>query len=85
MAHIEYSNIAHDSCLVIPRDQAKLILPFLKRAAKHEEKLWMKYLSIHEGGWAAENDDDRMYQHEENTNVLRSLIDKIDDLCRQLR
>lgn len=31
MAHLEYSNITHEACLVQSKDETKLLLPFIKR------------------------------------------------------
>ena len=82
MAHLEYSNITHEACLVQSKDETKLLLPFIKRCLKKEKKLEEKYRDIHESGEASEREENCWIKHQCSVEVLESLIHESETLLK---
>ena len=82
MAHLEYSPITHEAGLVIDRDEAKLLIPFLKRCLKKEKKLEMKYQDIQDSGEATERQQTTLMKHQQVVIQLECIIEQAGQLAK---
>ena len=74
MAHLEYSNVSHESVLVLSKDEVKRMLPFFKRCLKKERKFVERYQDIHESGEATERQENQLLKHQDNASTMESII-----------
>ena len=65
MAHLEFSSVIRESGLVLTKDEAKILLPILKRAVKIERGHVEHYQDILDGGDATDRQQDLLMKHEE--------------------
>ena len=82
MAHLEYSNVSHESVLVLSKDEVKRMLPFFKRCLKAERKLLERYQDIHESGEATERQENKLMKHEDNVLIMESVIQQAEQLIK---
>ena len=82
MAHLEYSNVSHESVLVLSKDEVKRMLPFFKRCLKTERKLLERYQDIHESGEATERQENKLMKHEDNVLIMESVIQQAEQLIK---
>lgn len=80
MAHIEYSNLAHENVLCINACEARALSGFIRKAAATEFHRYQKYADIHEAGEATEHQTDLMIKHEENFDMIRGIAQLIEEL-----
>ena len=75
MAHLEFSSVIRESGLVLTKDEAKILLPILKRAVKIERGHVEHYQDILEGGDATDRQQDLLMKHEEKEEKLSQVLD----------
>ena len=75
MAHIEYSNIIHGAFLALSKDEAKMIIPLLRRRLVAEQRMVEKFQDILESGDASERQQTLLMQHEERVEMILGIID----------
>ena len=82
MAHLEYSNVSHEACLMINKDEAKILLPFIKRCLNAEKKQEDKYQDIHDSGEATDRQETMLMKQQNKVCTLDSIIRQIELLMK---
>ena len=75
MAHLEFSSVIRESGLVLTKDEAKILLPILKRAVKIERGHVEHYQDILDGGDATDRQQDLLMKHEEKEEKFSQVLD----------
>lgn len=86
MAHLDntrpHSGTAHYLTVCLSNYECKLILPEIKTALRRERKRYEKFKDIYDAGIATENQQNKMWDAEENVNILEHIINTAEELIK---
>lgn len=82
MAHIEHSFLLGDNGLMLSKNDAKIILPIVKKALASAERNYEKYQDIVYGGDATERQQDKLVEAESTLRFIQGIIPLIKEFIK---